>query len=229
MGSITELITWFLFVRNPSAGLPRINVNGKHGNRKTNQEIVSIGQGRDDSGLRVVAVQRWEEVRFGIYFEDGTSQDVLTDGCKVWKRELKRRIKDDFKSGGLCNGAHGNAIYRLGALQGKRELRVQFQHFPHNIAIINICGHHAVISHQGKNYKFSKPLAQVLTYGSGILWYKEKCMFDLCPGSWHKGFWDPWNLLSYRDERSICCLIHNKPLLAIPVFMRIRWLVAEGP
>lgn len=37
------------------------------------------------------------------------------------ERELKRRVKNDFKYFGLHNGANGDEIYGHGDLQGKRK------------------------------------------------------------------------------------------------------------
>lgn len=80
--------------------------------------MVSIGQGRDDGGLRVTTVQGWEVVRFGIIFEVEHNTILLDVKCE---RELKRRVKNDFKYFGLHNGANGDDIYGHGDLQEKRE------------------------------------------------------------------------------------------------------------
>ena len=62
---------------------------------------------------------------------------------KKSERELKRRVQHDFKHFGLYKEQNGNGIYGQRDLQEKKESRVQFQHFSHNVAITNICDSHA--------------------------------------------------------------------------------------
>lgn len=109
-------------------------------------------------------------------------------------------------------------IYGHGDLQEKRKPRVQFQHFSHNVAIINVRDYHSIRESATKvrmtNSQKPQGLAQFLTYGSVILWYNKKCtclMFVSISGTRASGTLGISRVIGVEGASFV---IHNKPLFS---------------